>query len=315
MGKCRCPGFKWICCETQCVCSNNRKRRTPLALGSEPTSGFKLSPSILLVDAMAPSSCRRKRPRRSARRHPRSRRCRRQGTRKPAYMWRCNSSLLLCAPAGGGDGVLGSRWRRRSTWRTGRRSWSSSRSCQWSRRRTCPRRVRCAVPDQSDDCHTDGGGSDDTGQGLSRGAALDVGLAATGTKVDGCGLGPHGGVRNDVPRHTFGDTYTDEGDDGILLGSRADEPAVLQLVGDGSRVGAAFRSIDAGTSDGRPTLGRRGWGAHKAAARRGGAPPVSTTIQAGISFHQGRRSRAAGGGSGHWGYFADELCGANGGRV
>ena len=26
-----------------CVCSNNRKRRTPLALGSEPTSGFKLS--------------------------------------------------------------------------------------------------------------------------------------------------------------------------------------------------------------------------------------------------------------------------------
>ena len=36
-----------------CVCSNNRKRRTPLALGSEPTSGFKLSPSILLVDAMA----------------------------------------------------------------------------------------------------------------------------------------------------------------------------------------------------------------------------------------------------------------------
>ena len=97
-------------------------------------------------------------------------------------------------------------------------------------------------------------------------------MAATDTKVDGCGLGPHGGVRNDVPRHTFGDTYTDEGDDGIFLGSRADEPTVLQLVGDGSRVGAAFRSI--GTPDGRSTLGRRGWGAHKAAAGRGGAPPV-----------------------------------------
>eukprot|EP00439_Symbiodinium_sp_Y106_P030853 s6843_g3.t1 len=107
----------------------------------------------------------------------------------------------------------------------------------------------------------------------------------------------HFGYGNDVPRHTFGDTYTDEGDDGILLGSRADEPAVLQLVGDGSRVGAAFRSIDAGTSDGRPTLGRRGWGAHKAAARRGGAPPVSTTIQAGIWPAQqssGRRLRTLG---------------------
>ena len=140
-------------------------------------------------------------------------------------------------------------------------------------------------------------------------------MAATGTKVDGCGLGPHGGVRNDVPRHTFGDTYTDEGDDGILLGSRADEPAVLQLVGDGSRVGAAFRSIDAGTPDGRPTLGRRGWGAHTAAAGRGGAPPVPTTIQAGISFDEDRRGRAADDGSGHRGYFADELFCADGGRV
>ena len=122
-------------------------------------------------------------------------------------------------------------------------------------------------------------------------------MAATDTKVGGRGYGPHHGVGNDVPRHTFRDTYTDEGDDGIFLGSRADEPAVLQLVGDGSRVGAAFRSIDAGTSDGRPTLGRRGWGAHKAAARRGGAPPVSTTIQAGIWPAQqssGRRLRTLG---------------------
>ena len=38
-----------------------------------------------------------------------------------------------------------------------------------------------------------------------------------------------------------GTPLTDEGDDDIFLGSRADEPAVLQLVGDGSRVGAAFR--------------------------------------------------------------------------
>ena len=180
-----------------------------------------------------------------------------------------------------------------------------------------------AVPGQSDDRHgtgddADGGGAADTDQGLSRGATLDVGrpgtMAATGTKVDGCGLGPHGGVRNDVPRHTLGDT-TDEDDDGIFPGSRADEPAVLQPVGDGSRVGAAFGSVDAGTSDGRPTFGRRGWGAHEAAARRGGAPPVSTPIQAGISFDEGRRSRAAGGGSGHWGYFADELGGTDGGCV
>ena len=106
-----------------------------------------------------------------------------------------------------------------------------------------------AVPGQSDDCHgtgddADGGGAAGTDQGLSRGATLDVGrpgtMAATGTKVDGCGLGPHGGVRNDVPRHSLGDTYTDEDDDGIFPGSRADEPAVLQPVGDGSRVGAAF---------------------------------------------------------------------------
>ena len=59
-------------------------------------------------------------------------------------------------------------------------------------------------------------------------------MAATDTKADGRGYGPHGGVGNDVPRHTFGDTYTDEDDDGIFLGSKADEPTVLQLVGDGS---------------------------------------------------------------------------------
>ena len=56
--------------------------------------------------------------------------------------------------------------------------------------------------------------------------------------------------------------------------------------------------MDAGTKDGSPTLGRRGWG-----------------VQAGISFHEDRRGRAAGDDSGHWGYFADELFCADGGRV
>ena len=53
------------------------------------------------------------------------------------------------------------------------------------------------------------------------------------TRSTAAGFGPHGGIRNGVP-HTPSCTYTDEDDDGIIPGSRVDEPAILQPVGDGS---------------------------------------------------------------------------------
>ena len=51
------------------------------------------------------------------------------------------------------------------------------------------------------------------------------------------------------------------------------------------------------------------------AAGRGGASPVPTTLQAAFSLDEDWWGGAAAGGSGHWGYFAHELFGTDGGRV
>ena len=269
----------------------------------EPTSGFKLSPSILLVDAMASQQLPTKAAPTPRKAPPQVATVPTAGHPETAYMWRCSSSLLLCAPAGGG----------------GWRAWEPLAAQIDLEDRTallefvavmsmvppCPRRVRClstcrrcSRPQRRLPQHRRlhrrwrlrryrprliQGRRPRCGPARSSGSHRQQGRRLRARTP-----------RRYVPRHTFGDTSHRRGRRRHLSweqSRRAGRSSTCRQWKPSRRC-----LQEAGTPDGRSTLGRRGWGARKAAA--GGAPPVPTTIQAGISFDEGRRSRAAGGGSG-----------------